>query len=119
MSNKYKIYRCLKHLGLQSNVLGYKYISTALELMLEQPARYKGNITKELYPDVAAIHGSTMSRVERAMRFCITALFNNMAPEVQEKFFGNTVSMKTGRLSNSQFLACVALHIEMEDFKDD
>lgn len=119
MSKKYEIYQCLKQLGLQPNVLGYKYISTALELLLEQPDVYMGSITKKLYPDVAAMHGSTKHRVERAMRSCINAMFNNMAPEVQEQVFGNTVSMETGRLANSQFLACVALYIEMEGSKDD
>lgn len=61
----------LLELGFQPHLAGYKYMRSAIEMVILKPSLLQGKITKEIYPGVAAIHQTTASRVERAMRHSI------------------------------------------------
>lgn len=54
---------------------------------------------------------TTALRVERAMRHAIEYIYDNTTPEVLQYYFGNTASLRKGKLTNSQFIAQVALKI--------
>ena len=56
------------------------------------------SVTKDLYPGVAEIHNTTASKVERGIRFAIKSIKADDA-EVY------SVLGRTGRLSNSEFMA--------------
>ena len=106
-------YRILKALGVPASLLGYKYLQDAVVLVLEDPTILK-YMTKGLYPKVAEKNSTTGSRVERAMRHAIEFVFNNTDVDIIQGYFGNVCSLKSGKLTNSQFIAGLAQYIKME-----
>ena len=75
---KEAIYKTLNELGVPFGTLGRGYLESAVELILE---RGRLSTTKELYPFVARMHGTTPTRVERAIRHAIEKTFYNNNPE--------------------------------------
>jgi two-component system response regulator (stage 0 sporulation protein A) len=66
------IYKYLDAHGFKHAQLGFDYIISAIEIGLKDKMKITKAITKEIYPDVAKLHGTTPSRVERAIRHCIS-----------------------------------------------
>lgn len=58
---------------------------------------------------------TTGSRVEWSMRHAIEYVYDNTTPEVLQYYFGNTASLRKGKLTNSQFIAQIALKIRDKD----
>ena len=111
------VYHHLKQLGVPASIKGYRYLSDAIVHAIRDPEVF-GAITKRLYPAIAANNGTTASRVERDIRHAIEHVFDTTDPEVLRHYFGNTMSMRTGKLTNSQFMAGVAEYIRMEEEYD-
>lgn len=65
-------------------------------------------ITKRLYPAVARKHGSTSSRVERAMRHAIESAWDRGDVEVLNTYFGYTIHNGRGKPTNSEFIAMIS-----------
>ena len=65
-------------------------------------------ITKRLYPAVARKHGSTSSRVERAMRHAIESAWDRGDVEVLNAYFGYTIHNGRGKPTNSEFIAMIS-----------
>lgn len=98
-------------MGVRNGILGYDYLKTAINLVLDEPSMVN-RITKELYPEVAKIHNTTASRVERAIRHAIEVAFTNpLGDELKDKIFGNSISYDLGKPTNTQFIAAVADYI--------
>jgi len=96
----------LYELGMPTNLKGYHYLKSACMLT------YKDNellslITKALYPKIAKMHGTTPSRVERAMRHAIEITFNRCDVSILDKFFGYTVDKSKGKPTNSEFITTI------------
>lgn len=106
-----KMDHLLMRVGVPPCVKGYRYTRVALRLIKKNPS-YIDNITKGLYPAVAAECGTTDSRVERAIRHGVELAFDRMPVELQEKMFGNSVAHEKGRATNREFLAVLLLHLE-------
>lgn len=105
----------LTELGIPTNLLGYKYITSSVRYIIENPGRNFGMV-KELYPAVAdeySIIGGA-SRVERGIRHAIETCFDRAEPEVLTKYFGRTVSFSRGKATNSEFLYRLAQLVERE-----
>ena len=64
------ITRLLFRICMPVSIRGYSYLKTAIAYAMDDPERIY-SITKQIYPYVAKKHGSTPSRVERAMRHAI------------------------------------------------
>lgn len=71
-------------LNFASKLCGYRCLHSALLFMLEEPDQ---SLTKELYPAVAAIHGGTAQRVERAIRTAIQKAWENRDDSVWKLYF--------------------------------
>lgn len=112
------VYEHLKHIGVPANLSGYKYLQLAISYALEDQ-EIVNSMTKVLYPQVAKECNSTPTRVERSIRHAIEYVFSNTDVTVLKSYFGNTYSIRSGKLSNSQFIAGVAEHIRMEALKND
>lgn len=112
MSNNAVIYKQLKHLGVPVSLLGYNYLKEAISIVLEDPKAIN-QVTKQLYPTVAEVYGSTASRVERAIRHAVEHVFDHTDYNIVHEYFGNTNS-DSGKLTNTQFIAGVAEYIKME-----
>ena len=101
----------LHQLGIPAHLRGYRYLVTAIQAAIENDEMLEC-VTKILYPFVAKEHGSTASRVERALRHAIEVAWGRGSNAVQERLFGSTVSMKKGKPTNSEFIAMVSSCIQ-------
>lgn len=68
----HRINRLLIDSGIPSHTYGYRYLASSLQLLVENPALLS-SLTKQLYVQVAEIHHTNASRVERDMRHAIHA----------------------------------------------
>lgn len=107
------IIRNLTNLGVPANLMGYEYLKFGLSKILENPVTIR-RMTKELYPTIAQEYGTTPSRVERAIRHAVEVMFDRVDHELLIEYFGNTISLKKDKPTNSEFLAQVAEHIRIE-----
>jgi len=97
----------IRELGIPPHVKGYRYLGDAIMMVLEQPELLEA-ITKGLYPAVARSHGTTASRVERAIRHAIELAWARGSGERLQAVFGHTVDRIKGKPTNSEFIAMVA-----------
>ena len=107
----------LLDVGINPGLLGYDYLKVGVE-MVYNDREYLRNMTGKLYPDIAKEVDSTTSRVERAIRHAIESAFNNMAEDTRKKYFGNVVSMNSGKVTNTTFIAVIVERIQSEIVKD-
>lgn len=107
---KEKIYRTLNELGVPFGICGRDYIEYAVELILKNG---RMEITKELYPRVAKTFDAKPLNVERGIRHAVEYVFSNGETKRIEDFFGNTVSLKNGKLTNSDFLYGIVKRIQI------
>lgn len=108
-----KVTELLKLLGMPSHIKGYGYTRKAVLLIVEDREKYLSKITKALYPTIAKEFETTSSRVERAIRHAAEIAWERGDVEVQNRIFGNSVSAKTGKPTNSELLACIADYVKM------
>ncbi len=105
-----EVYDVLQKLGVPSALSGHSRLAYAICQALEEPWLVNA-ITKCLYPQVAKAFNTTPSRVERAIRHAIEVAWDRCDSDVIQEYFGNTISLNTGRPTNSEFISQVALHI--------
>ena len=94
-------------IGVPAHIKGYHYIRDAISLCI-QTSEMLGSVTKMLYPTVARMHGTTASRVERAIRHAIEVAWDRGDIEVLNSYFGYTVNALRGKPTNSEFIAMIA-----------
>jgi len=97
----------LRKIGIPANIKGYNYLAKAI-LMAQDGKVVYGNLTNGLYPDVAKIYDTTLSRVERAIRHAIEVAWNRGNIEVLDNLFGYTISDEKGKPTNGEFIAMIA-----------
>ena len=75
-----------------------------------QPERtgQKLSLIHILYPTVAKMHGTSASRVERAIRHAIEVAWDRGDIDVLNTYFGYTVNALRGKPTNSEFIAMIA-----------
>lgn len=106
-----EIIHSLREINFPAHVKGYAYAKTALEIVLNKPESIEA-ITKELYPEVARIHHTTPSRVERALRHGIELIYDRNTPDDLNEILG-PFNWNKDKLTNSEFLAVMAENIRM------
>jgi len=102
-----QITKILHHIGIPAHIKGYAYLRTAIAESVRDP-NLINYITKSLYPEVARIHKTTTSRVERAIRHAIEVAWDRGDVAVLEGYFGYTISRQRGKPTNSEFIAMIA-----------
>lgn len=106
----------LKELGVKEYLAGYDYIKTAVRLRVTNAIQKREGVM-QLYYAVAKEYGMPYTLVERNIRYAITRAFNCADPETLDRWFGNTLSEKTGKATNRQFVEAIteAIKQEVED----
>lgn len=108
----------LKDLSIPVNILGYKYLRTAIFIASTEPDSLQG-ITKVLYPAVAKKHRTTASKVERGIRYSIELAWLHTYELGNEhlirQYFGNIDDFGL-KPKNGQFIATVADYISLNHF---
>lgn len=102
----------MHQIGIPAHIRGHRYIRSAVIMALEN-ADILNAITKELYPGIAAIHHTTASRVERAIRHAIEVAFTRGDIETLNAMFGYTIKTSKGKPTNSEFISMLADRMRM------
>ena len=97
----------LRRLYITGKLDGFWYLREALAQIVRNPARVR-YITKELYPDIAELSGTTTSRVERCIRTAIEISWRQGGEEIFNQLC-NTQFVK--RPSNADFLDLLAAYL--------
>lgn len=100
----------IREIGVPAHIKGYRYLREAIMMAVNNSGILDG-ITKELYPSVAKVFDTTTSRVERAIRHAIEVAWDRGDLDVQQKYFGNTISITKCKPTNSEFIALISDHI--------
>ena len=103
----------LKKVGMPPHLKGYSYVLKAIQLCLSDSS-YLDAVTYRLYPDIAKEFGTTPSRVERAIRHAVEVVFDRGNSDYIFEVFGNTMSTKKGKLTNSEFIATITHDISLK-----
>ena len=92
---------------------GYQYLRDAIMMSVDDKEMLN-SITKILYPSIAKQHGTTPSRVERAIRHAIEVAWSRGKVDTIDELFGYTVHNGKGKPTNSEFVALIADKIRLE-----
>ena len=103
----------LEELAVPKNLLGYEYLKTAIFLVTEDFDTIDA-MTKIIYPSVAKQHNTLPSRVASAISRAISATWDRGDIDMLNSYFGYTLYNNRGRPSNSEFIAMIAVHIQLE-----
>lgn len=108
-----RIHDILLELGVPANLKGHEALAIGIDLVIADPTYLNRGVTTRLYPEIAQRMSvpTTAPQVERAMRRAIEYVYDNTTSDVLQYYFGNTASLRKGKLTNSQFIAQVALKI--------
>ena len=107
------ITKTLHDLGIPSHIKGYQYLRSAIIIAVGD-MDILNSITKQLYPTIAEMYGTTASRVERAIRHAIEVAWSRGRVETINELFGYTVSAGKGKPTNSEFVALIADKIRLD-----
>ena len=94
-------------IGVPAHIKGYHYLREAI-IMAVDDIEIMNSVTKCLYPSVAKKHGTTSSRVERAIRHAIEVAWDRGDVDVLNSYFGYTIHSGKGKPTNSEFIALIA-----------
>ncbi len=97
----------IHQIGVPAHIKGYQYLRDAI-LMAIDDEQIINAVTKRLYPSVAKKHGTTSSRVERAIRHAIEVAWDRGDVDVLNSYFGYTIHGSRGKPTNSEFIAMIA-----------
>ena len=103
----------IHEIGVPAHIKGYHYLRDAITLVVSNMDLISA-VTKELYPMVASMNGTTPSRVERAIRHAIEISWNRGKLETLNSLFGYTVQNDKGKPTNSEFIAIIADKLRLE-----
>ena len=103
----------IHEVGVPAHIKGYQYLREAI-MMVVNDIDVINQITKSLYPKIAAKYNTTPSRVERAIRHAIEVAWGRGQQEAVENIFGYTISASKGKPTNSEFIAMIADKLRLE-----
>lgn len=72
-----KVVWLLRNIGVPIKMVGYKYLRDAIMIAVKDPDALM-SITKNVYPDIAGIHGTSSGNVERNIRYVIETAWNRI-----------------------------------------
>lgn len=104
-----KAAQVLKRIGMPVHLSGYHLVKMGIGMMFEHPEYFSD--MRGLCQKVADKADSTYSRVERNVRTAVETVFERGDIQLLHKIFGYTVSRKTGKPSNIQFMATLYEYI--------
>lgn len=102
-----KITGLLHEMGVPAHLSGYTYLRDAVCMVIDNPMLIN-NMTKQVYPALAARCGKTSASVEKAIRTAVEVSWNRGKAELMEEVFGFTVSSQKGKPTNTEYIAMLA-----------
>ncbi len=115
--HEFDLERCITSLlhevGIPAHIKGYSYLRTAIAYSYNSQ-EYIGQVTKVLYPEIARRYKTTGSRVERAIRHAIEVAWSRGNIDTIDEIFGYTISATKAKPTNSEFIAMIADHLQVQ-----
>ena len=108
-----QVTQILHQVGIPAHIKGYQYLRAAI-IMVVNNNRIINEVTKTLYPTVAARFSTTSSRVERAIRHAIEVAWDRGDVDMLNSYFGYTVQNSKGKPTNSEFIAMIADNLRLK-----
>ncbi len=108
-----QVTQIIHQVGIPAHIKGYQYLRCAI-MMVVKNNRIINEVTKTLYPTVAAEFSTTSSRVERAIRHAIEVAWDRGDVDMLNSFFGYTVQNSKGKPTNSEFIAMIADNLRLK-----
>ncbi|MBQ9414418.1 MAG: sporulation transcription factor Spo0A [Clostridia bacterium] len=102
-----RVTEIIHQIGVPAHIKGYQYLRDAILMAIEDEEIINA-VTKRLYPAVAKKHGTTSSRVERAIRHAIEVAWDRGDVDVLNSYFGYTIHGSRGKPTNSEFIAMIS-----------
>lgn len=104
--------------GIPQGTKGYLYVDGAILYELTHKGA-ASNITKQIYPELAAKYGNKPLNVERAIRNAIENIVKNGNRALLEEYFGPVSSWKKGHPTNAAFIARAAELLRQGEIEED
>jgi len=102
-----KISAVFLSIGIPPNIKGYYFLREAIKMVVNDPELISA-ITKKLYPRIAVPHGTSASRVERAIRHAIDVAWSRGRIENINSFLGYKIYTSNDKPTNGEFIALMA-----------
>ena len=102
-----RVTEIIHQIGVPAHIKGYQYLRDSILMAIEDEEIINA-VTKRLYPTVAKKHGTTSSRVERAIRHAIEVAWDRGDVDVLNSYFGYTIHNSRGKPTNSEFIAMIS-----------
>ena len=99
----------IHEVGVPAHIKGYQYLREAI-MMVTKDIDVINQITKSLYPQIAAKFDTTPS----AIRHAIEVAWARGETNLMENIFGYTVNAMKGKPTNSEFIAMIADKLRLE-----
>ncbi len=109
---KLKIMKLMQSVGISANLKGYDYICEYLLYVYTYPVLRYGHAV-DIYCMIANAHAVSCDSVARAIRTAIEKAWLVCDMNVLRRYFGNTVSTRLGRPSNTEFLGMMLRYLEL------
>ena len=107
--------RIMWKMGFPLHTRGYQYTKEAIIMCVKDPDRIY-LITKRLYPEIAKMHGTTTTAVEKAIRSSIGIFWEKGNRAIIREIFKYVeVNSKDGRPSNTEFIAQLSEQIRINN----
>lgn len=112
--NEMYVTEILHKIGVPAHIRGYHYLRDAIMISVDDREMIS-SVTKLLYPSIAKMHGTTSSRVERAIRHAIEVAWDRGDVETLNSYFGYTIHNLRGKPTNSEFIAMISDKLRLEN----
>lgn len=103
----------IHEIGVPAHIKGYQYLRSSI-MMAVNDMDILNSITKQLYPTIAKEHGTTPSRVERAIRHAIEVAWGRGKTDTIDALFGYFMHTGKCKPTNSEFIALIADKIRLD-----
>ena len=113
-SGRAGVRRALLDVCVMPHLDGFRYLQSALERTLEDPALLRG-VTKALYRDIAKEFATTPACVERSMRAAIERAWARMDAPQRARLFGPQAAQWDQAPSNVPFLTAMTAFLDGRD----
>lgn len=102
----------LLHMGMPAHMQGYRFVRHAIMLAVHDPAM-TNCLSRALYPRIAELYATTVSRVERSIRHAIAAAWDKTGAEGFNHALGRCAFDAGMRPTNREFVTQLAERIRL------
>ncbi len=92
----------LVSLGTRTSQQGFRFLRIGIQLLMEDPHQ---QLTKQLYPEIARLHGTSAANVEKSIRTTVATAWSNRREEIWRRYFPPAPNGQIPRPTSGQFLA--------------